>query len=80
MPSASLRSVLMGMVFKAPFTCRVFIRTASSAAFVSPRCCHCDKGPASRPRAAMLPTSACIMRFEHDFMQVLYIENGGSGA
>jgi hypothetical protein len=52
MPTASLQSVLIGMAFRAPFTCRVSIRTTSSPAFASPRCSHCDKGPASRSMAA----------------------------
>ncbi|WP_089885447.1 metallophosphoesterase family protein [Citreimonas salinaria] len=35
----------MGIAFKAPFTWRVSIRTASNPASISPRCNHCDKGP-----------------------------------
>ena len=35
MPSASRRSVLIGMAFSAPFTCRVSINTASRPASVS---------------------------------------------
>ena len=56
MPSASRRSVLIGMVFRAPFTYRVSIGTASSLASVSLRCSHCDKGPASSPMTATVPS------------------------
>ena len=53
MPSASRRSVLIGIAFSAAFTRRVSISTASKPASVSPLCNQWDKGPASRPIAAI---------------------------
>ncbi len=41
-PSASRRSVLIGLAFRAPFTCRVSISTASKPASVSPLYNHWD--------------------------------------
>ena len=48
-PSASRRSVLIGIAFKAPFTCRVSIRTVVRPASVRCLSNHCDNGPASIP-------------------------------
>jgi len=58
MPSASRRSVLIGMAFNAPFTWRVSISTASSPAAQRCRCNHCDRGPASSPMPVMLTFSS----------------------
>ena len=60
MPSASRRSVLIGIAFSAAFTRRVSISTASKPASVSPLCSHCDSGPASSPTAAIPCGSSCM--------------------
>jgi len=47
---------------KRPFICLVSISTTSIPASVSPRCNHCDMGPAFKPMAAMVPSMSPIQR------------------
>ena len=65
MPSASRRSVLIGIAFSAALTCRVSISTASKPASVRPLCSQCDRGPASRPITA-IPCGSSFMNATSD--------------